>query len=231
MKTLLETDDSFVCEITAPCFQALSQEEIAFIQQRRTRVQFRKGENLTKQGAYASYVLFVVNGLVRQYIEGEGDRNLNLHIMQDGDFIGLSVVLDNPIFNYSTVAVTETLAYLIEKDALLKIIKANGSFAFNILKRYNEQSNSLFGIIKHIQFKQMNGRLADTLLYLSNDQFAGYNVFSNLSRKDIADFAGISTESTIKLLKQYEKDGLLHLDDKNIIITNKPALQEISKRG
>jgi len=231
MKTLLETDNAFVCEINAPCFQSLSQDEIAFIQKSRTRVQFRKGENLTKQGAYASYVLFVISGLVRQYVEGDGDRNLNLHIMQDGDFIGLSTVFDNPVFNYSTVAITETLVYLIEKDALLKIISTNGSFAFSIIKRYNEQSNSLFEIIKRNQFKQMNGRLADALLYLSSDQFAGYNVFSNLSRKDIADFAGISTESTIKLLKQYEKDGILQLDDKNITILNKANLLDISKRG
>jgi len=220
-----------VCEIHAPCFQSLSQDEIAFIQQRRTRLQFRKGETLTKQGAYASYVLFVVSGLVRQYVEGDGERNLNLHVLQAGDFIGLSSVFDDPVFNYSTAAITETVVFLVEKEALLDITKANGSFAINIIKRYNEQSYSLLEILKRIQFKQMNGRLADVLLYLSSDKFAGYNVFGSLSRRDIADFAGISTESTVKLLKQYEKDGLLKLDDKNIAITSKAALQEISKRG
>ena len=231
MKTLLETDEAFVCEINAPCFQSLSIEEVSFIQQCRTRVQFRKGENLTKQGAYASYVLFVISGLVRQYVEGDGDRNLNLQVMQAGDFIGLSTVFDNPVFNYSTVAMTETVVYLIEKEALLKITKTNASFSFNFVKRYNEQNRSLFEIIKRNQFKQMNGRLADALLYLSSDQFFGYEVFSNLSRKDVADFAGISTESTIKLLKQYEKDGILQLDDKNITILNKANLLDISKRG
>jgi len=231
MKTIQDTDQSFICEIQAPCFQALSQVEVELIQKSRTQVQFRKGENLTKQGAFASYVLFVIKGLVRQFVEGDGERNLNLSLIGSGDFIGLSALFGNPVFNYSSIAITETVVYLVEKDALLQILKKNSSFAYDIIKHYNEQNNSLFEIIKCIHYKQMNGRLADALLYLSSDQFSGHDVFGNLSRKDLADFAGISTESTVKLLKQFEKDGLLKLDEKNVIVINKPLLIDISKRG
>jgi CRP/FNR family transcriptional regulator len=52
-----------------------------------------------------------------------------------------------------------------------------------------------------------------------------------LSRRDIAEFAGISTESTVKLLKTFEKDGLIKLKDKDIILLNREALKEISRRG
>jgi len=231
MKTLLESDTAFVCEINAPCFQALSQDEIALIQQSKTQVQFRKGENLTKQGAFASYVLFVIDGLVCQYVEGDGDRNYNLSLIQSGDFIGLSAIFGTPVFSYSTIAMTESIVFLVEKEAILKVIKKNSTFAYDIIKHYNEQNNSLFEIIKRIQYKQMNGRMADALLYLSNEQFKGYDIFNNLSRKNLADFAGISTESTIKLLKQFEKDGLIRLDDKNITVLQKAALLEISKHG
>ena len=77
----------------------------------------------------------------------------------------------------------------------------------------------------------MNGRLADALLYLSPEEFSGMNIFPVLSRKDLAEFAGISTESTVKLLKQFEKDGLLKLEDKDIILLNRDALSDISKKG
>ena len=80
-------------------------------------------------------------------------------------------------------------------------------------------------------YKQMNGRLADALLYLSSDDYTGLNLFTHLSRKDIADFAGLSTESTVKLLKSFEKDKLIKLDDKNIIILKRQSLEEISRRG
>jgi len=80
-------------------------------------------------------------------------------------------------------------------------------------------------------YKQMNGRLADTLLYLGSVTFRHENVFAFLSRKDVADFAGLSTESTVKLLKSFEKDGMISLEEKDIVIRDADALKLISKRG
>jgi CRP-like cAMP-binding protein len=77
----------------------------------------------------------------------------------------------------------------------------------------------------------MNGRMADTLLYLDLLKEENPEIFQLLSRKDLADFAGTSTESAVKLLKSFEKDGLIVLDEKNIRITNRDGLVELSKRG
>ena len=60
----------------------------------------------------------------------------------------------------------------------------------------------------------MHGNLAETILYIDSFKSDNKNIFSLLSRKDIADFAGTSTESTIKLLKSFEKDKLIALKEK-----------------
>jgi CRP/FNR family transcriptional regulator len=80
-------------------------------------------------------------------------------------------------------------------------------------------------------YKQMNGRMADTLLYLDSLKNEKEEIFQLLSRKDLADFAGISTESTVKLLKMFEKDGLIALNEKDLKIIKYDALREISRRG
>jgi CRP/FNR family transcriptional regulator len=231
MKTLSETDKEFVCDIQAPCFQKLSREEAEFVRGSKTQVLFRKGENLTKQGAFASYVLFIIDGLVKQYVEGDTTRNFNLRIMKSGDFVGLSAVFTKNVFNYSAIALHDTLVYLVDKNTIANLVQNNGQFAYAIIKRYCEQDSGLYDIIRNMMYKQMNGRLADAILYLSSDNFAGEELFTALSRKDIADFAGISTESAVKLLKTFEKEGLISLDEKNIRIANVEALMEISKRG
>jgi hypothetical protein len=82
MKPILETDQEFICDIQAPCFQILSPEEVELVRTSKTQVLFRKGDNLTKQGAFASYVLFVISGLAKQYIEGDSSKNFNLHIVK-----------------------------------------------------------------------------------------------------------------------------------------------------
>ncbi len=231
MKTLTETDKEFICDIQAPCFQMLSAEEAELVRESRTQVLFRKGDTLVKQGAFASYVLFIMTGLAKQYIEGDGSRSFNLRILYPGEFIGLSSVFSKSTFNYSSVALTECQVFLIEKTSLSNVFINNGTFAFNIVKRYCRQSTDLFSILQNNLFKQMNGRIADTLLYLDNIKKDYPEIFQLLSRRDLADFAGISMESAVKLLKTFEREGLIALNEKDIILLNTEALQEISRRG
>lgn len=231
MKTYSAIDDCVIGGLDAPCFSNLLPEEIELIKDSKTQVLFRKGESLTKQGAFASSVLFVVEGLVRQYIVGDTNRDFNLRIIRNSEFIGLSAAFSKHTYDYSTVALKETLACLIEKDAIAGLIKSNGSFAYGLINRYYKNDSALYDTIRSMMYKQMHGRLADVLLYLNSIRYHNESIFSFLSRKEIADFAGLSTESTVKLLKGFEQDGLIKLIDKDIVVLKSEALVEISKRG
>jgi CRP-like cAMP-binding protein len=231
MKTILETDKDFICDIKAPCFQMLLPEEVEIIRSSKTQVLFRKDDNLTKQGAFASYVLFIIDGFAKQYLEGDGIKNFNLRIIKPGEFLGLSAVFSENTFNYSTLAITDCHVFLVEKEAIVKLAKQNGMFGFNIIKRYCEQNTNLVNTVRNLMYKQMNGRMADTLLYIDSLKNEKAEIFQILSRKDLADFAGISTESTVKLLKLFEKEGLIVLNEKDIKIVNQAALLDISRRG
>jgi len=231
MRTILETDNEFICDIQAPCFQMLTSDEAQIVKASKTQVLFRKDDNLTKQGAFASYVLFIITGFAKQYLEGDGIKSYNLRIIKPGEFIGLSSVFSGNTFTYSSVAITDCQVFLIEKAAIAKVAKENGEFGFQIIKRYCEQNTNLLGTVRSLMYKQMNGRLAETLLYIDSVNAVRPEIFQLLSRKDLADFAGISTESTVKLLKSFEKDGLIELHEKDIKIINYDALDEISSKG
>ena len=231
MDTILETDHEFICDIQSPCFQSLSSDEIEMVRTSKTQVLFRKGDNLTKQGTFTAYVLFVVSGLVKQYIEGEQNKSFNLRIIKPGEFIGLSSVFSNQTFNYSSVALTDCQAYLIEKNTIKEIMTQNGGFGLSIIKRYCEQNTNLFESLGTVLYKQMNGRMAETLLYLNGLKTEFPDIFQLLSRKDIANFAGVSTESAVKLLKSFEKEKWIVLTEKDIQIVETVALEDISRRG
>lgn len=231
MKTILENDNDFVCDIQAPCFQMLSPEEIELVRKSKTQVLFRKGDNLTKQGTFASYVLFIIDGLAKQYIEGDASKSFNLRIIRPGEFVGLSSVFLRNTFNYSSVALTDCRVFLVEKEAIAGVVKQNGLFGFNIIKRYCEQNADLLGTLHTVLYNQINGRMATTLLYIDGFKKDYPEIFQLLSRRDIANFAGTSTESAVKLLKNFEKDGLIQLNEKDISIIDYKVLTEISKRG
>lgn len=231
MKTISDTDKNFLCDITMPCFSALSAEETGLVRESRVQVLFRRGENITKQGAFASYVIFIVSGYSRQYIESGHDRDYNIRIIRPGEMVGLSSVFNPNTFSYSVVALTETSGFLIEKEAIAGLVKSNGSFAFGIIRRYCEQNAMLYTSLDHILRQQTNGRMASVLLNLDAENFGGEDMFRLLSRRELADFAGISTEGAVKVLKSFEKENLIKLSDKSIALIDRSRLTDISKTG
>ena len=77
----------------------------------------------------------------------------------------------------------------------------------------------------------MMGRIAEALLYINEFKKINEEVFTLLSRKHLADFAGTTTESTVKLLKTLDKESIIKLKGKDIELLNKPYLEDLKIKG
>jgi CRP-like cAMP-binding protein len=219
------------CKGSAKCFKRLIPSEIDFINQYKTHISYRKGENICKQGAFASYVIYILDGIVKLYLESPNNKNVNLKILQSSEFIGLSSIYGDNVYNYSAIALKDSSICLIEKNSIKQLLNNNGNFASEIIKWYCKEEEQLYNKIQSLSNKQMHGRLADTLLYLCDKDIFNNQIFSYLSRKDIAEFAGLSTESTVRLLTEFKNEGIIDIDGKKIKITNPEILKKISDKG
>lgn len=219
------------CEKSSKCFSKLIPSELEFINHKKIQIQYRKGENLCKQGAYASYVIYISNGLVKLYLENTNNKFTNVKLLKTTDFIGLASIYGENIYDYSVVALKETDVCLIDKSAIRKLLENNADFASELIKRYCYWEKYFFSFIKSIAYKQMPGRLADTLLNLGAEELDNEQVFKYITRKDIANFACISKESTIRLLTEFKNEGIIEVSGKNIEILKPDKLKEISKTG
>ncbi|MCD4664212.1 MAG: Crp/Fnr family transcriptional regulator [Bacteroidales bacterium] len=231
MDDFSESINCLECKKSSKCFKKLIPSELDFINHNKTQIHYRKGENICKQSAFASYVLYIADGLVRIYLESPGNKNINVRISKTSEFIGLSAIFGDNIYNYSAQALHDSSICLIEKGSFKKLLHNNGNFASEVIKWHCEKEKQLFNKIKSIGHKQMHGRLADTLLYLCNDDFKEDDVLSYLNRKDIADFACISTESVVRILAELKNENIIDIIGKEIKILNLKLLKEISRRG
>lgn len=206
-------------------------EHFTDLDEHKTRVHYLKGENIFKQGAFAPYVIYVVEGLVKVYLQTGYDKQINISIAKPGDFLAFSSLFGEQVHTYSTQALTNAEICMIEKESLKEILINNPQFALEITSKNYRKEKHLLEVIKNVSYKQMRGKLASTLLYLSQDEFLKADIFSFLTRQDIADFASISTESAIKFLKEFEKEGMIRLNGKDIEIADPAKLENISKNG
>lgn len=219
------------CTKSSGCFKQLIPSEKEFISYSKTQILYNTGENICKEKAYASSVLYIADGLVKVYLEGPNNRHINLKILKTSEYIGLSSIYGDNIYHYSAVAMVDSLICMINKDSFRKVLADNGQFASEIIQWYCLNETHLFKRIKSLGEKQMHGRIADTLLMLCSEDFDQDLLFNNLSRKDIAEFACISTESTVRLLTELSHEGVIELDGKKINLLDRNRLIEISKRG
>ena len=208
-----------------------SLDDFAGLKHHKTQIAYLKGENIFKQGAFAPYVIYVVEGLIKVYLQTGYDKQINISLAKTGDFLAFSSIFGENIHNYSTQALKDSVICMIEKESLKKSLIDNPKFALEITSENYKNEGHLFEIIKNISYKQMRGKLASSLLYLSQDVYLKEDVFSFLTRQDIADFASISTESAIKFLKELEKEKVLKLKGKNIEILDSEKLESISRNG
>jgi CRP/FNR family transcriptional regulator len=77
----------------------------------------------------------------------------------------------------------------------------------------------------------MSGRLAEALLYLSQEKFKEESIYEYITRRDVADLSGMSIESMNKVLNEFKSKSLIETEGKVIKILDYYTLTKISTYG
>jgi CRP/FNR family transcriptional regulator len=108
---------------------------------------------------------------------------------------------------------------------------SNNDFACAVIQHRSTHSTYFYKRLVSLTQKQMMGRMADGLLYLSSEFYRSLKFELNLSRQDIADLTAMSKDSAIRILKEFERDHIISMSTKEIEILDHETLQKISAMG
>jgi CRP/FNR family transcriptional regulator, polysaccharide utilization system transcription regulator len=194
------------------------------------QVHYKKKETIVKQGSHSSHVIYLKSGLIKVIAERRNDKNVILKIVPPKNFIGLTH-MNADTYNFTAVSLRECEVCLWPKESIFNLMRRNNGFAQIIFKAHSKYSDLLVNKISSLGTKQMHGRLADVILYLCDAEFKDTNVFEAITRKDIAEMSGMSSESAIRLLTEFENDGLIKTEGKKLEINNLELLTRLSEVG
>jgi len=204
---------------------------MALLEKKQVIIEYNKGEIIAKHGSFASHVIFLCEGLVKVYLE-HGNQKLILKIISPGNLIGLSSLSEGEeIFQYSAAAYQHYIAKLIDLTTFKQLIRENGQFASKVISIMGENSNQINGRFFCLTQRQSYGRLADLLLCLAVRVFKSEQFELDLTRKELAELAGMSTENVIRILKKFQEEKLIVLKGKNILLNDLESLQRICDLG
>lgn len=213
------------------CFEKLTDQEVQLIEQHTIRTSYKKGELICKQGTFANNIIFIETGLAKIFLD-KGNESLVLKLVTEENLVGLTSVFEGKnIFQYSAQACTDCEVRLIDSKVFTDIMKTNAEFASEVMYVLSTNAIQIYGRFYCLTRKQSYGRMADTLLCISDRVFRKKTFDLQLSRKELGEVTDMATESVIRILKKFKDDGLISIEGKTFSILEYDALREISDRG
>ncbi len=219
------------CEAIPVFFNSLSNEQLKTVNANRYVVCYKAGETIFKQGSALTHIIYIIEGKTKILLEGTNGQTILLEILKQPDIIG------GPGFNtdwrhhFSAIAMEETKTCFIDVNLFKRLVLSNQPFAINLIAYLNYRIISLYDKLKSLTHKHMNGRLADTLIYLSEDVYQSPEFTTMLSRSDIANMSSMTNESAIRTLKNFKDDGIIDCKGDYFKILKKNVLLDISRKG
>ena len=209
----------------------LSNEEFEVIRRTSVQLHFNKGETILKQGVRASNLIFLHKGIVKFNYQNEEGKNFIMTIVAGPKLLGGANLFFRETNIFSIVAVEDCDLCFIDGPAFKNALVKHGNYMLTICEHSVEMFQaSIFNFIS-LAHKQVHGRIADILIYLSESVYKNTQYDLTLTRKEIAEFAACSHENVITTLSKLNKEGVISLEGKKVIINDLKKLQEISKRG
>jgi CRP/FNR family transcriptional regulator len=211
--------------------QFISDKDFDKLEKTSVKLNFKKGETILKQGGLPTHVVYLEKGIVKFNYENESNKNLILTIVSAPKILGGANLFykDNNLFSF--IAVEDCEVVLIDAKVLEEVLVDNSRFAMMMFQVASEMfKKSVMNFIS-LAHKQKEGRIADILLYLEAEVYHNASFTLSLTRKEIAEFAGCSTENVIMTLSKWQAEKIILIDGKNIEIKNLDKLKYISKIG
>ncbi|MFY0598475.1 MAG: Crp/Fnr family transcriptional regulator [Cyclobacteriaceae bacterium] len=196
-------------------------------------VNCKKGQTFIMEGAPVHGLYFIKSGKVKVSKTGLNGKQQIVRIAGDGEIIGHRGFGAGQTYQISAIAIENAVLCSFSTDALEQMLHSVPSLTYDLMIFYAEELNRSETKVKKFAQMTVREKVIDAILYI-NRKFGQKNEFLSmqLSRREIADFAGTTEEQVIRVISALKKENLLSAKGKKIGITDVKLLSsEISNHN
>ncbi|MDY2587715.1 Crp/Fnr family transcriptional regulator [Winogradskyella aquimaris] len=209
--------------------KSLTRDELMRVSACKTGKLYKKGQLIFEEGETLNGVYCVRSGVCKLTKLSENGKDQVVKLVVKGDLLGKRSLVTDQKTNLSAVALNDMEMCFIPKSEIMDDLSKNPKFTMDVLREMaNDLKDSDVSLVNMAQ-KSVKKRMAEILMY-SHDSFGtdddGY-LSIVLSREDYASIVGTATESAIRILSQFKKEGLISTTGKRIKIEDYNGLKWI----
>ena len=219
------------CDFRNVVFAYLDDPAIQELCDHKEEHSFRKGEIINHEGEKITGFKYLKSGLVKLFRRTANGEEQIITITRPFEFVSNMSIFSEERYKYSVSAVEDSVVCVVSLDFIKELFLKNGGFAMGILTKISRINDKIINQTLDIRQKNLVGRVAYVLLYFSKEIYNSRVFDLPVSRKEIADYIGMSTANVIRTISDFKKDGIIKVFGKTIEIVDVNKLEIISIRG
>jgi len=209
----------------------LNKEQFEMLSSYSIESDIKKGEIIIREDALISNIIYLKTGYVKEFVVSTNNQKRIIQILKPHTYLGIHSLFGDKINHYSYAAMEDLKICYIDINVFKQLVKANGNFAFQILKEVGREN--LYNYYRFVSnsHKKTDGRFADILIYLSEKIYENTVFKLQLNRQELAELMGVSRENLSRVLSKFVKDGIIDVSRNHIEILKGELLSTISRNG
>jgi CRP-like cAMP-binding protein len=207
------------CKISV--FSDLKDEEFDFLNYEKSIVQLNKGQVLFLQDTKPHGLYCVKKGKIKVFRRGSEGKEQIVRLAHDADVVGYRALVSNENYQCGAAALEETTLCYVPKRALDQLMGTNISIYKKMIGLLASDLKNAELKISDLAQKPVRERVAETLIMLKQKYGVdedGFTLNVSLTREEMANLVGTATESLIRILSDFRKEGLIEIEHKKIKI-------------
>lgn len=215
-----------------PFFAGLPPHAIQGINQHFVEIGYQPGERIYSAGDPAERLFVVAEGKVKLYQHALNGRSVLLDILTSGEFFGNLATLGVSEYVDAAQAQTASCVLSIRSDAFRQILNEHPELAMKALAVMSDRLNAANQRVLQLSAMSAEKRIAATLLKLGDKlgrrNELGCLIDVPLSRDDMAEMTGATTETVSRVMSQLQTSQIITSGRQWVAITNQEKLSALA---
>jgi CRP/FNR family transcriptional regulator, cyclic AMP receptor protein len=201
-----------------PLFSMLTSDQAQGIADGVVKRRFRRGEIIVEHGQKSNALFILLTGRARVLTADSRGREVILAVLESGDYVGEMSLIDNEPHSATVRAEVQTDMLVLGRAEFARCLPENSSLSYAIMRGLVQRLRSADRQIESLALLDVYGRVARSLLDMSEDDKGVKIIRGKVSRQDLAKVVGASREMVSRVMKDLEERGIIETQDNGSVI-------------
>lgn len=208
-----------------PYFRGLSEASLRELTLAMSMRRYERGEVLFWEGDPCSGLHIIQRGSVKLFRVSPNGRQHIFRVLQEGDTCNEVPVFDGGENPVNVESLEETDVWVVDADAVRALMRKDPEFMQKTIQNLARMMRHLAQMVSEMAFYQVTNRLARLISELPADELAGESG-ARWTQDQIAARLGTVREVVARSLRELERSGAIHVENRRIQVQDNNVLQQ-----